>query len=127
MACGPATCSTCSISQPVTAASLPFSQAGPLKNRQATMSQQASNARRFTCWHEDREVVEAGLFDRVVETIDIIAEERVTHQEPLETLGNLTEESRMVFNTEKVTDKDALHSTRHFSQTGGRPGNMLYV
>ncbi len=38
MACGPATSNTCSISERVTAASWPFSEALPLNSRQATMT-----------------------------------------------------------------------------------------
>ena len=48
-----------------------------------------SNPRRFTSRDEDREMVEAGFFYRVVEAVDIVAEENVTGKKSLESIGDL--------------------------------------
>jgi len=72
-------------------------------------------------------MVKTGLFNRIIEAIDIVAEERIACQELLESFSDLTKERRVVLDTQKVTDKDTLHCIRHPCQPGGRPGKIIYI
>ena len=71
MALGPATSNTCSISERVTAASLPFSEAGPLKSRQATMIGRGADTHQG---HQTKVVAQPAAIDGV---------DLATHQLPL--------------------------------------------
>src|SRR5439155_15529330 len=86
-----------------------------------------SDLGRFACGDEDREVLEARLFDGVVQAVDVVPNERLTGEQRLEAGGDFPHQCRRFVESQEVTDEYPPVGTCHVCKPSCREREVIEV